>query len=44
MNLKPSEEVQAAAITAAVVYSVFQLHVPNLGDVKAAPAGERDRP
>lgn len=39
MNLKPSEEVQVSALSAAVVYGVFQLNAPNLADVKAAPAG-----
>ena len=39
MNLKPSEEIQVSALSAAVVYSIFQLNTPNLADVKAAPAG-----
>lgn len=39
MNLKPSEEVQAAAVTGALVYGIFSLNAPNLSDVKAAPAG-----
>lgn len=39
MNLKPPEEVQIAAITAAGVWAIFQLNTPNLADVKAAPAG-----
>jgi hypothetical protein len=39
MNLKPSEEIQVSALSAAVVYGIFQLNAPNLADVKAAPAG-----
>lgn len=39
MNLKPNEEIQVSALSAAVVYGVWQLHAPNLADVKAAPAG-----
>lgn len=38
MNLKPSEEIQASVLAAAMVYSVFSLNAPNLADVKAAPA------
>lgn len=37
MNLKPSEEIQVSALSAAVVYGIFQLNAPNLADVKAAP-------
>jgi hypothetical protein len=39
MNLKPSEEIQVSALSAAVVYGIFQLNAPNLADVRAAPAG-----
>lgn len=39
MSLKPSEEIQVAALSAAVVYGIYQLHAPNLADVKAAPSG-----
>jgi len=39
MNLKPNEEIQVSALSAAVVYGIWQLHAPNLADVKAAPAG-----
>lgn len=38
MNLKPSEELQVSALSAAVVYGIFSLNAPNLADVKAAPA------
>lgn len=40
-GLKPSEEVQIGAITAAGVWAIFQLNTPNLADVKAAPAGNK---
>ena len=36
MNLKPSEELQVSALSAAVVYSIFQLNAPNKADVLAA--------
>src|SRR5690349_21027459 len=39
ISLKPSEEVQVAALSAAVVYGIFQLDAPNLSDVKATKAG-----
>ena len=39
MSLKPSEEIQVAALSAAVVYGVFQIDAPNLADVKAAKPG-----
>jgi hypothetical protein len=42
MNLKPNEEIQVAALSAAVVYGVFQLNAPNLADVKAAPSGNKN--
>jgi hypothetical protein len=42
MNLKPNEEIQVAALSAAVVYGVFQLDAPNLSDVKASPAGNKN--
>ena len=38
-GLKPSEEIQVGALTAAIVYGVWQLNAPQLADVKAAPAG-----
>lgn len=39
-GLKPSEEIQVSALSAAVVYGVFQLNAPNLADVKmSAPGG-----
>lgn len=38
-SLKPSEEIQVSALSAAVVYSVFQLNAPNLADVKGAQPG-----
>ncbi len=37
MPLKPSEEIQVAALSAAVVYGIFQVDAPTLADVKAAP-------
>jgi hypothetical protein len=42
MALKPNEEIQVAALSAAVVYGVFQLNAPNLSDVKAAPTGNKN--
>lgn len=38
-GLKPSEEIQAGALTAAVVYGIFQLDAPNLADVRASQPG-----
>ena len=38
-TLSVSEDVQVGALTAAVVYGIFQLNAPNLADVKAAPSG-----
>lgn len=37
--LKPNEEIQVGALTAAVVYGIFQLNAPNLADVRATEAG-----
>lgn len=39
MSLKPSEEIQVGALSAAVVYGIFQVNAPNLADVAAAPSG-----
>jgi hypothetical protein len=36
MNLKPNEEIQVGALTAAIVYGIFQLDAPNLADVRAS--------
>lgn len=36
MDLKPNEEIQVGALTAAVVYGIFQLNVPTLADVRAS--------
>lgn len=38
-GLKPSEEIQVAALSAAVVYGVFQLNAPNLSDVRYSKPG-----
>lgn len=38
-GLNPSEEIQVGALTAAVVYGIFQVNAPNLSDVAAAPSG-----
>lgn len=38
-GLKPSEEIQVSALSAAVVYGIFQLNAPNLADVKASMPG-----
>jgi hypothetical protein len=38
-GLKPSEEIQVSALSAAVVYGIFQLNAPNLADVKASKPG-----
>jgi len=32
--LKPSEEIQVAGLSAAVVYGIFSLNTPNLADVR----------
>jgi hypothetical protein len=39
ISLKPSEEIQISALSAAVVYGIFQLNAPNLADVKASTPG-----
>lgn len=39
VGLKPSEEIQVGALTAAVVYGIFQLDAPNLADVRASTPG-----
>lgn len=39
MNLKPNEEIQVGALTAALVYGIFQLNAPNLADVRASQPG-----
>lgn len=36
IGLKPNEEIQVGALTAAVVYGIFQLNAPNLADVRAS--------
>jgi hypothetical protein len=36
MSLKPSEEIQVGALTAAIVYGIYQLDAPNLADVRAS--------
>lgn len=41
-GLKPNEEIQVSALSAAVVYGIFQLNAPNLSDVKAAKAGNQN--
>lgn len=38
-GLKPNEEIQVSALSAAIVYGIFQLHAPNLADVKASMPG-----
>jgi hypothetical protein len=38
-GLKPSEEVQVAALVAILVVGIFQLEAPNLADVKASAPG-----
>lgn len=38
-GLKPSEEVQVAALSAAIVYGIWQLNAPALADVKASSPG-----
>ena len=38
-GLKPSEEIQVAALSAAVVYGIFQINAPNLADVRNARPG-----
>jgi hypothetical protein len=40
LSLKPNEELMVSAISAGIVYSIFQLNVNSLADVRAtAPAG-----
>ena len=41
-GLKPSEEIQVSALSAAVVYSIFAINVPNLSNVKAAKPGNQN--
>lgn len=38
-GLKPSEEIQVSALSAAVVYGIWQLNAPSLADVKASAPG-----
>jgi hypothetical protein len=39
VNLKPNEEIQVSALSAAVVYGIFQVNAPNLADVRASRPG-----
>jgi hypothetical protein len=39
LSLKPNEEMQVAALSAAIVYGIFQLDAPNKADVKASAPG-----
>lgn len=39
IGLKPSEEIQVGALTAAIVYGIFQLDAPNLADTRASLPG-----
>lgn len=38
-GLAPPEELQVSALSAAIVYGIFQLNAPNLSDVKASRPG-----
>jgi hypothetical protein len=35
LNLKPEGELTVGALSATIVYSIFQLNAPNLADVRA---------
>lgn len=37
--LKPSEEIQIAAITATIVFGIFSIDTPGLADVRASQPG-----
>jgi hypothetical protein len=39
LSLKPNEELMVSAISAGIVYSIFQLDAPNLADVRATTPG-----
>lgn len=39
IGLKPSEEIQVGALTAAIVYGIFQLNVPTTADIRASQPG-----
>jgi hypothetical protein len=39
LSLKPNEELMVSAISAGIVYSIFQLDAPNLADVRATSPG-----
>src|SRR5581483_5068418 len=38
-GLKPNEEIQVGALTAAIVYGIFQLNAPSLADVRVSQPG-----
>jgi len=38
MALKPESAVMAGVVTAALVYGIFQVELPSMADVRAAPA------
>jgi hypothetical protein len=38
-GLKPNEEIQVSALSAAIVYGIFQLNVPSLADVRVSQPG-----
>lgn len=40
MSLRPEASVTASLATAALVYAVFQISLPNVVDVRAAPPGD----
>lgn len=40
-NLKPNEEIMAAAFALSGVYAVFSIEAPNLADVRAAKPGNK---
>jgi hypothetical protein len=40
--LKPSEEIQVAGLSAAIVYGIFALNAPNLADVRYDVPGNKN--
>lgn len=40
--LKPSEEIQVAGLSAAIVYGIFSLNTPNLADVRYDVPGNKN--
>jgi len=42
LNLKPEHELLISGTTAAIVYGIFTLNVPNLADIRADEPGNKN--